>query len=59
MKAALALEVVGEVLAAVIVTQLDAACRVGAGGAEDALHRLGDRLVGGEAVAVFANVVAE
>ena len=58
-KAALALEVVGEVLAAVIVAQFDAAGGIGGAGAEDVGERLRDRLVGGEAIAALADVVTE
>ena len=57
--AALALEVVGEILAAVIVAQFDAAGGLRRGRAEDARDGLGDRFVGGEAVADFADMVAE
>jgi hypothetical protein len=58
-EAALALEVVGEILAAVIVAQFDALGGLGRGGAEDPRNGLGDRLVGGEAVANFADMVPE
>ena len=59
MEAALALEVVGEILAAVIVAEFDAAGGPGGARAEDAGDGLGDGFVGGEAVAAFADVVAE
>lgn len=59
MKATLALEVVGEVLAAVIVAQLDAAGRIGAAGAEDVGERLGDRLVSSETITALADVMTE
>ena len=58
-EAALPLEVIGGVLAAVVVAQLNAPGRAGLARAEDALHRLGDRLVSGEAVAALADVVPE
>jgi hypothetical protein len=58
-KATLPLEVVGEVLAAVVVAEFDAAGDIGEGGTEDAHQCLGDRFVGGEAVAAFADMVAE
>ena len=44
MVAALALEVVGQVLAAVVVAEFDAAGGIGGGAAEDAKDGLGDRL---------------
>ena len=53
------MEVVGEVLAAVIVAQFDAAGGIGGARAEDVGERLSDRFVSGEAIAAFADVVAE
>ena len=58
-EAAWPLEVLGEVLAAVVVAQLEAAGGVGQAGAEDSVHRLGEGFVGGEAVAALADVVTE
>jgi hypothetical protein len=57
-EAALALEVIGEVLAAVVVSEFDAARDPCGAGAEDALQGLGDGLVGGEAISQFANVMS-
>lgn len=63
MEAALALEVVGEVLAAVLLAsrmaQFDAPGDVRPARAEEAGDRLGDRLIGGEAIPAFADMVAE
>lgn len=59
MEAVLPLEVGGEVLAAVVVAQLDIAGGVGLGGAKGAVYRLGDEFVGGEMVAARAGVAAE
>ena len=54
-----ALDVVGEVLTAVIVARCNAARAAGGAGAEDVRERLGDGFVGGETVPAFADVVAE